>query len=205
MRDYQKIADQYAQELIALQRKLFVNNHNDDPFKYEAIPAIQYCSGPYLKSIEDYYQEFITQLDKSKSYLNVGSGSNILESIAREHNIHSADIDETKQIFEPLRKLLNAPLTYTASLYGEELFVNTPNKYDYIMFIRYVPFEKDFDEELFESFLKSCRKYSDKAIISIVKNSYFEINDYLMGRCDIISRYSVIKNSKNFEVDLSKL
>lgn len=205
--DFYEVADHYGKALMSLQNAVFKHNEDINVFKYETIPAIQYCSGPYLKSMYTYYQEFINILDKKAKYLNVGSGCNMLELVAKHNNIdiRSADIEETKPIFDPLRRLLKTPLNFNAGLYGKELTINTREKFDYIMFVRYVPFEYDLDEELFESFLRSAKKYADKAIISIVQGSYNDISQYINLRSDIILQSHIVMNSTNYIIDLEKI
>lgn len=203
-----KVANDYMTELVKLQKSLFVRNEDLNVFKEEAIPAVQYCSTFFLDSIIAFYKVFVPFLDKDATYLNVGSGTNFLEKEARSQGIfmQCADIEKTKLIFDPMRKIIDVPLDYTAELYGEELIINNCNNhYDYLIFVRYVPWEYNLDKELLVKFLKSCTKYTDTVIISIVKNSYLELQEFLNERSDIIMKSEYIHNTKNYVIDLTKL
>jgi hypothetical protein len=203
-----RVANEYSRELIELQRRIFVNNEDLKIFKYETIPAIQYCSVHTLVSIRDFYKKFVPFLDKNSTYLNVGSGTNFLEKEARSQGIfmQCADIDETRYIFDPIRNLIEIPLDYIADLYSEEINIRNCNEYyDYVMFVRYVPFEHDLDTDKFMKFIKSCNKYADKVFISIVKNSYLELQEFLKQKDDIIIKDEIIQNSRNYIIDLSKI
>lgn len=203
-----RICNEYARKLMELQKQIFVRNEDLNVFREETIPAIQYCSVHTIQSINKFYKAWMPFLDKTATYLNVGSGGNFLELEAHQQGIfvQSADIEETKLIFDPLRELMGKPLDFTAGLYGEELVIKDCNEhYDYIMFIRYVPFEYHLNIETLQKFLKSCNKYADKAIIQTVKNSYHEINNYFNQRDDIIIRREEIQNTLNYEIDLTKL
>lgn len=206
--DIIQIAHEYTGELIKLQKRIFIKNEELDIFKEETIPAIQYCSAKTIESIIRYYKAFVPFLNKNATYLSVGSGTNFLEKEARSQGIfiQCSDIEKTKPIFDPMRRIINVPLDYTAELYGEELIINNCTEhYDYIVFVRYVPWEFNFDEELFVKFAKSCTKYADKMIISVVKNSYDDLRTFLNKRDDIIIKSEYIHNTINFEIDLTKL
>jgi hypothetical protein len=205
--DLERVANEYSRELIELQRKLFIHKRDLNVFKDETIPAIQYCSINTLKSIQRFYKVFVPFLDKNATYLNVGSGTNFLEKEARQQGIfmQCADIEKTKLIFDPIREIIDVPLDFTADLYSEEININDCDEhYDYIMFIRYVPFEHNLDTEQFMKFIKSCKKYADKVFISVVKDSYTELQNFLKQNSDIIIKDEIIQNSRNFIIDLSK-
>jgi hypothetical protein len=206
MIDFFKIADEYAAKLIALQNAIFKYNVDIDVFKLETIPAIQYCSGPYLRSMHKFNKKLINYIDTT-SILNIGSGCNMLELAAKEENIKifSADIKQTEAIFNPLRELLQTPLDYSAGLYGKEITVNTNKTFNHVLFSRYVPFEHDLDIELFESFMRSAQKYANKAIIIAVKGSYRELQEYLNKRGDIIIKSFGLDNTAVYEIDLGKI
>lgn len=193
MIDFNVLGHEYIGDLMRLQRRLFEDNEELDVLKYETIPAMQYCNEITFRSIIKYYNRFILLIDDEATYLNVGSGTNLLEYVAKQHSvdIECADIKETNLIFDPIRKRLNCPLDYTAGLYGDELVVNTNKRYDYVSFIRYVPFELDFNKDQFIKFILSIEKYADNVLISTQKKSYVELTEFFKQNSDIIEMKDV--------------
>jgi hypothetical protein len=188
--DLNAISSGYSQYLIGVLQKLFTNRLTGDlgeNFKHvlpdETIPAVQYCNTTNLKNIIDYNQDFITFLEKDKTYLNVGSGINFLEYQARQvgFNIECTDIKETFLVFDYFREQINTPLNFGCDMFGDELVLHQPEfkRYDYIMFLRYVPFEFETDYQKVHSFIMSCKKYADNVIVSVVRSSYREWSNYI--------------------------
>jgi hypothetical protein len=188
--DLNELSTSYSQYLIGVLQKLFTNRLTGDlgeNFKdvipEETIPAVQYCNTTSLKNIINYNREFITFLEKDKTYLNVGSGINFLEYQARAEgfNIECTDIKETFLVFDYFREYIKTPLNFGCGLFGDELVLHQPEfkRYDYIMFLRYVPFEFNSDYEQVHRFITSCKKYSDHLIVSIVRSSYAEWGNYI--------------------------
>ena len=206
--DLIKITHDYSRSLMELQKDIWIRKKDLNVFESETIPAIQYCSVNYLVSVMEFYKIFIPTLDIESTYLNIGSGANFLEHGARQAGflIKCADIVQTNPIFDPLRRSIGVPLDFEAGLYSNQMNIaGCGERYDYLMFIRYIPWEHNFDPVMFTSFMKSGRKYSDKAIIQLVKGSYNEIRQFFKENNHIIeSRYDV-GNTDNYTIDLNKL
>jgi len=153
------LTSEYSQYLIGVLQKLFTNRLDGnlgDNFKdvipEETIPAVQYCNTTALKNIISYNQEFITF----------------------GFNIECTDIKQTFLVFDYFRQYIDTPLDFGCDLFGNELVLHQPEfkRYDYIMFLRYVPFEFETDYQKVHNFITSCNKYADNVIVSIVRSSY---------------------------------
>jgi hypothetical protein len=188
--DLNELSITYSQYLIGILQKLFTNRLNgnigenfQDVLPDEVIPGVQYCNAVALKNIISYNQDFITFLEKDKTYLNVGSGINFLEYQAREagFNIECTDIKETFIVFDYFREFIKTPLNFGCGLFGDELVLHQKEfkRYDYIMFLRYVPFEFETDYQKVHNFITSCKKYADNVIVSVVRSSYAEWANYV--------------------------
>lgn len=209
------LTSEYSQYLIGVLQKLFTNRLDGnlgDNFKdvipEETIPAVQYCNTTALKNIISYNQEFITFLERDKTYLNVGSGINFLEYQAREagFNIECTDIKQTFLVFDYFRQYIDTPLDFGCDLFGNELVLHQPEfkRYDYIMFLRYVPFEFETDYQKVHNFITSCNKYADNVIVSIVRSSYAEWGNYVDWAGDKINVFHKedCKNTVNYFIKL---
>jgi hypothetical protein len=188
--DLNELSITYSQYLIGILQKLFTNrlagnigDNFQDVLPDEVIPGVQYCNAIALKNIISYNQDFITFLEKDKTYLNVGSGINFLEYQAREagFNIECTDIKETFIVFDYFREFIKTPLNFGCGLFGDELVLHQKEfkRYDYIMFLRYVPFEFETDYQKVHNFITSCKKYADNVIVSVVRSSYAEWANYV--------------------------
>lgn len=213
--DLHALSNSYSEYLIGVLQKLFTDRLTGDlgeNFKdvipEETIPAVQYCNVMNLKNIIDYNQDFITFLEKDKTYLNVGSGINFLEYQARQYgfNIECADIKETFIVFDYFREYIKTPLNFGCDMFGDELVLHQPEfkRYDYIMFLRYVPFEFETDYEKIHRFITSCKKYADNIIVSNVRSSYAAWGNYIDWAGDKLDVFHKedCKNTVNYFIKL---
>ena len=119
------------------------------PRDYDIVLNLQYCNETIIDGYIDFWITLLEFVDPKEKIINLGSGSGIIERIARDNgiNMSSSDFDENVlhelDVFPVIRKLMGVPLDIVNNKVDEDNFkIQTEEKFDTMLISRFSLFKE---------------------------------------------------------------